>query len=268
MRQIESKERRTVHFIFNPNVPSKITPFVRKYVRLIEGNLKEFEDEEREKFETYVQKFENEDLDEGEQNPIVYEDMPYFTLELTSLNRIAFSVADDPFYKSLRSKYYPEIIVTNVKGKLLAKINPENPKHDKYGLEYLDDFREPNLKLNDDKKVRIVLSQFKKPGTMILLTVKTFEMRKNPPREGEFDRAWFRLINEDTNQTVDYKNVKHIEKPEGFDEDAPIDEENEDPNSKPKITYVAGRIFLDKNGRWVYESYNHCFTSDKYPDLT
>ena len=25
---------------------------------------------------------------------------------------------------------------------------------------------------------------------------------------------------------------------------------------------------MDKNGRWVYESYNHCFTSDRYPDLT
>jgi hypothetical protein len=125
---------------------------------LLEGTLREFEDEEREKFIAFVEKFENEDLDEGEKNPIVYEDIPYFTLELTSLNRIAFSIADDPFYKSLRGKYYPELIVTNIKGKLLARINPENPKSDKYGLEYLDDFREPNLKLNDDKKVRITLS--------------------------------------------------------------------------------------------------------------
>lgn len=102
---------------------------------------------------------------------------------------------------------------------------------------------------------------------MILLTVKTFELRKNPPKDGEFDRAWFRIINEDTNQTIDYKKIKEIEKPEGFDVDAPIDEENEDPTSKPTITYVAGRIFMDTNGRWVYESYNHCFTSDKYPNL-
>ncbi len=50
VRQIESKERRTVHFLFNPNVPSKITPFARKYAKLLEGNLQEFEDEEREKF--------------------------------------------------------------------------------------------------------------------------------------------------------------------------------------------------------------------------
>jgi len=30
---------------------------------------------------------------------------------------------------------------------------------------------------------------------------------------------------------------------------------------------VAGRLFLDDNNRWVYESYNNCFTTDKYPNL-
>jgi uncharacterized protein (DUF1501 family) len=25
---------------------------------------------------------------------------------------------------------------------------------------------------------------------------------------------------------------------------------------------------MDKNNRWVYESYNNCFTSDRQPDLT
>lgn len=102
---------------------------------------------------------------------------------------------------------------------------------------------------------------------MLLLTVKCYSLRKSPPKDGEFDRAWYRIINEDTNQTVDYKKIKEIEKPEGFDEDAPVDEENEDPENRPSITYVAGRIFLEKSGRWVYESYNNCFTSDKYPDV-
>jgi hypothetical protein len=102
---------------------------------------------------------------------------------------------------------------------------------------------------------------------MLLFLVKTFELRKSPPRDGEFDRAWYRLTNEDTNQTVDYKKIKEIEKPEGFDEDAPFDEENEDPTNKPAITYVAGRVFLDHTGRWVYESYNHCFTNDRYANL-
>lgn len=112
--------------MFNPGVPSKITPFARKYVKLLEGTLREFEEEEREKFSSYIERYENEDLEENETNPVIYEDMPFFTCELTSLNRIAFSVADDPFYKSLRGKYYPEVIVTNIKGKLLAVINPDS----------------------------------------------------------------------------------------------------------------------------------------------
>lgn len=99
---------------------------MRKYIRLLDGSLKEFEDEEREKFAAYIEKFENEDLEEGETNPVKYEDMPFFTCELTSLNRIAFSVADDPFYKSIRSKYYPEVLVVSVKGKIITRVNPEN----------------------------------------------------------------------------------------------------------------------------------------------
>lgn len=61
---------------------------------------------------------------------------------------------------------------------------------------------------------------------MILLTVKCFDLRKQPSKEGEFDRAWYRIVNEDTNQTIDYKKIKEIEKPDGFDEDAPVEEDN------------------------------------------
>jgi len=50
------------------------------------------------------------------QNPIAYPEMPFPTFELTGLNRLAFQVADDPFYKSLRSKFYPEVVILNLKG--------------------------------------------------------------------------------------------------------------------------------------------------------
>ena len=67
---------------------------------------------------------ENEELEDGETNPVQFGDMPWFTCELTTLNRIAFAVADDPFYKSVRAKYYPECVLINLKGKVLARINP------------------------------------------------------------------------------------------------------------------------------------------------
>ena len=55
--------------------------------------------------------------------------MPYFHCELSGgLSRIAFSTADDPFYKSLESKYYPEAIIIDENGEIAARINPENRK--------------------------------------------------------------------------------------------------------------------------------------------
>jgi len=129
----------------------------------------------------------------------------------------------------------------------------------KYGssFEYCENFREPSLKVNDDKKVRINLSELSKTpkGKMILLTVRCQDLRSAPPKAGEFDRSWYRLVNEDTNQSIDYKNIKTIEKPEGFDEDAPVNvEEGEAPPPRVEITYVAGRLYFDEGKtRWVYE---------------
>ena len=82
--------------------------------------------------------------------------------------------------------------------------------------------------MNDDRKVKINLSELmkgSKPGKMILLTVRAESVR--PSKAGEYDRAWYRLVNEDTNQTVDYKNIKDVQKPEGFDEDSLLPEAEE-----------------------------------------
>lgn len=138
---------------------------------------------------------------------MVYESSPFFSCELSGLNRIAFAVADDPFYKSERAKYYPECIIISRKGKVIAKVNPylsdnEEFQHrlsEKYGVSYSEGGREPYLKLNDDRKVKIALSKLAKEGRMVLFTVRCFDLRKSPPKEGEFDRAWFRINNEDTN---------------------------------------------------------------------
>ncbi len=78
--------------------------------------------------------------------------------------RVSFCVADDPFFKSERSKYYPEVFLINKKSKIQAKITPNGKESKKYGtaFEYLENFRESALKVNDDKKVRINLSELQK----------------------------------------------------------------------------------------------------------
>jgi hypothetical protein len=82
---------------------------------------------------------------------------------------------------------------------------------------------------------------------MVLLFVRSFDLRAQPPKEGEFDRAWFRLNDEETNQTLDYSNIKNIEMPEGFEEYAPAEEAEDgaEPAPRTEPIYLAGRLFLD-----------------------
>lgn len=64
IRQIESSNSRTVHFLFNPGVPTKIQPFTRKYEKLIQGYnvLADFETAEKEVFQKFVEEIEAESL--------------------------------------------------------------------------------------------------------------------------------------------------------------------------------------------------------------
>ena len=95
-----------------------------------------------------------EELEEDEKNPVVYEDMPYFHCELTGgINRLAFSTADDPFYKTSVAKYYPECVVVGQDGTILAKVNPTERSSGDFNMSYQDDIRDPVLKINDDRKV-------------------------------------------------------------------------------------------------------------------
>lgn len=53
---------------------------------------------------------------------------------------------------------------------------------------------------------------------MFFLTVRTFDTRLEKIKEGAFDQAWFRLQNEDTNQTLDYTKIGDIDISEtGYD---------------------------------------------------
>mmetsp|Transcript_16170 Transcript_16170/g.27359 ORF Transcript_16170/g.27359 Transcript_16170/m.27359 type:complete len:330 (+) Transcript_16170:558-1547(+) len=200
--------------------------------------------------------------------------MPYFHCELTGgLNRVCFSTADDPFQKASISKYFPEAIIFSPEGELVGRVNPETKRNEKYPMHYSEDIRDPVLKINDDRKIHLALGGIKEPGTMIMLVVKNFDNRnKTPPSEGEFDRAWFRLYNEDTNQTIDYSLIKNIDLPEDYQEVIPpTDEEDENAQGTLNaLTYFHGILYLEnKNGvnKWVFESYKHVFQAKDYEDI-
>ena len=122
----------------------------------------------------------------------------------SSMTKLAFATADDPFYKLSTARYYPEALVFNKQGQLLHKAGPDSKEAGP--LQYLDDIRDPKLKINDDKKILISIKQMTEPGTMILLTVKMYTDGENNAigKDDDFKRSWMRLSNEETNQTVDY----------------------------------------------------------------
>lgn len=198
--------------------------------------------------------------------------MPYFHCELTGgINRLAFSTADDPFYKTSVAKYYPEAIVVGQDGTILARVNPTERSGNDFSMSYLDDIRDPVLKINDDRKVQILLGAIKEPGTMIMLLVREFDNAgKAPLKEGEFDRAWFRLANEETNQTIDYSLVRKVELPEDYQELIPVEDDEEAPPFRNEVTYVHGVLYLDSvsgSNKWVFESYKHAFQAKDEKDL-
>jgi len=95
-------------------------------------------------------------------------------------------------------RYYPEAIVINKDGKEISRISPVSKKND-YGMCYYEDIRDPVLKINDDRKIIIQLNGIKEPGTLILLTIKEYDMTGKGAIDADYERAWFRLFNEETN---------------------------------------------------------------------
>jgi hypothetical protein len=249
--------------MFNTGAPSRISPFARKYQKFLDGTMNSTEEEEKEKFDGYVGRLISEELEDGETNPILYGEMPYFHCELTGLTRLSFSTADDPFYKTSVPKFYPEAAVFNQAGELLGRVNPTNAKSSEFSMNYLDDIRDPILKINDDRKIQIQLGGIREPGTVIVLCVKEFDNAGKPaPKEGEFDRAWFRLANEETNQTIDYSMVNKIDKPEEYVESIPNDDDEDAPPMRNDLTYLHGILYLeahDSGNKWVFESFKDVF---------
>ena len=197
-RVIESKDKRIVHYMFNSGLPSIITSFSRKFSRMLDGTLASKKEEETALFKEYIEKMQADELTPEDENPIKYEDSPYQTFELGTMSRLCFSTADDPFYKAPISKFYPEAIVFDSHGEIIARVGPECKKADDVQMNYMDDFRDPALKVNDDRQGQISLNAITKPGTMILLVIKENDLTGKPVKDADFERAWFRLSNEET----------------------------------------------------------------------
>ncbi len=174
-RVIESTSRRIVHFVFNPMSVTPITPVARKFQQLMNGTLEDFEREEHERFDQYLDKFIDDTLDESDKCPIDFEANHFYDLELNQISNVSFSVADNPFFKNEIAKYYPEAIVLNQQGEILTYIQPFEFNEDGFvaegfdnpfsSLRYRSNFRDEKIRVNDDRKIELVLDEFTEPGT-------------------------------------------------------------------------------------------------------
>jgi hypothetical protein len=124
-RAIESADERNVHFMFNPGNKVPVTPFTKKFSKMMDGSLAEFENVENEEFAKYIEALKEETLEEGVEYPIKFPENEFFELELQNLERLSFAVADNPFQRADVGKYYPECHVINGEtGHVMATINP------------------------------------------------------------------------------------------------------------------------------------------------
>lgn len=111
---------------------------------------------------------------------------------------------------------------------------------------------------------------------MIVLIVRTLDLHESKDiRPDQYDRAQFRFIDDETNQTLDSSLIRDVQltlpTPEGEGDEEPVkepepedDEENKGP--KPQNIIVVGRVFSE-DSKWKYEKYHYMFREDKYPDL-
>jgi len=80
----------------------------------MDGSLADFEEVENKAFDNYVEDYKNEQVDEvSHKYPIEFKPNSFFELELNALERIAFAVADNPFFRGDVAKYYPECHIIN-----------------------------------------------------------------------------------------------------------------------------------------------------------
>lgn len=149
-----------------------MTPFTKKFVRYLDGTLQQLEAKEQEDFEIYLDKLAEEQLEDGEENPIQYPPTKFFELELNCLNNIAFAVSDNPFVKSDAPKFIPECYLLQ-DGKIIGKIGPDCKTVEAFANSaYCENFRDAALTINDDRKIKIDLSDFQGQNVMILMTVR------------------------------------------------------------------------------------------------
>lgn len=283
IRMIESKEKRIVNFIFTNPFPVRLNEFSLRLRKFFDGKLDQYVSETEERVNGYIEKIKNDELDEDDADqtpyPISYSQTTHLTLDISNIGRISLATSDDPFFKLPPShkKFFPEMVIYNKEGEILEKLDETKSDAETVTKGTFEaDVRDAKLKLNDDRKCTVSLAT-QKDVQMVVFAVKSKDLSSQGDiKPNEFDRAQFRLIDDETNQTLDTAKIRDVQvtlpTPEGEgDEEAqpepePEDDEEAKAGPQPQNVIVVGRAYLEGD-KWIYEQYHYMFREDKHPDF-
>lgn len=298
IRMIENPTKRIIHFTFNVPFPLLLNEFSKRLPLLFNKGLEQYVEEYNVRINEYVEKIKNDELEEGEESgtpyPIEKEDTTLKTIDISSITKLSLSTADDPFFNlpQEHKKYFPQMIVYDKEGDVLETVDESLVHHEEGGEVQIDTTingstfnpycRDNKLKINDDRKATISLNKLENKAQQVLFFIRTKNVDSKSIGANEFDRATFRLLNDETNQSIDEETVKNAlklptneegedipdEEPpavEGAEE--PADgEEGADTKPGPEKILLIGRVYYD-NKKWIYEKYNFRFYEDNHPEI-
>lgn len=189
---IESADRRIVHFIFDPEQPVPANRFQKEMTCLFDGTLADNRALDAEKFESLCERVTEDPTWEVNGNEwLDLGDSTKWELSLGNMTNISFAVADNPFMKLDRAKYYPEAIYVSGAGDIVTRISPTNgelfyEQFPSFKYESGPLLRDDKLRINDDRKIRMKLEEFSEdPDAFILLIVRSYDTRANPINEDD-----------------------------------------------------------------------------------
>lgn len=160
-----------------------------------------------ERLEEYINKIKEDEKDEMPPYPVMQVEDKNVSFDLQQVKQIALSTADDPFYEkpASKQKFFPEAVVFNHDGQIVETIN-SSTSESQHG-NYVSHCRDVKMKINDDRKIVLRFSALRNVQMVLLFVRAKATPKPGEDEEDEYRRATVRLINEETNQTLDCSNL-------------------------------------------------------------
>ena len=250
MLLIDSAHYRNVHFMLQPPPASTILlpEFSFRLQKLFDGSLDEYLRESEEKFQEYSTKMREDQarppIDEdgtGFQEPLPRRHADITCFEVTKVDHIAFTAADDPYYKLYKEQtaHFPILCTYDSDGNLIK------------------------CERSESQKITVRLSKLPPQVQMLVFVVQVTNPQSKFFKEGDYDRAQYRVLCEDTNQTIELRKMKGMEVPP-LPEDMPEEE-----RKRAEHYFLAGRVSrIGEENRWTYEGYHLAFRREgRYKDF-